>query len=50
MVREVLRWMAELDRFKVKYDFELYDGDHGNRIAERIRSEVLPFFAQHLDK
>jgi enterochelin esterase-like enzyme len=41
---------AELDRFGVKYDFELYDGDHGNRIAERIRTEVLPFFGRHLDK
>jgi len=39
----------ELDRFGVKYDFELYEGDHGNRIAERIRTEVLPFFANHLD-
>ena len=43
-------FMAELDRFRVKYDFELYDGDHGNRIAERIRTKVLPFFGEHLDK
>ena len=42
--------MAELDRFGVKYDFELYEGDHGNRIAERIRTEVLPFFGNHLDR
>jgi enterochelin esterase-like enzyme len=41
---------AELDRFGVKYEFELYEGDHGNRIAERIRTEVLPFFGEHLDK
>ena len=41
---------AELDRFGVKYDFELYEGDHGNRIAERIRTEVLPFFGEHLDR
>ncbi|OYW47050.1 MAG: hypothetical protein B7Z08_05865 [Sphingomonadales bacterium 32-68-7] len=43
-------FMAELDRFGVKYAFELYDGDHGNRIGERIRTEVLPFFASHLDR
>jgi S-formylglutathione hydrolase FrmB len=43
-------FMAELDRFGVNYDFELYEGDHGNRIAERIGSEVLPFFANHLDR
>ncbi len=41
---------AELDRFGVKYEFELYEGDHGNRIAERIRTEVLPFFGEHLDR
>jgi enterochelin esterase-like enzyme len=40
----------ELDKFGVKYDFELYEGDHGNRIAERIRTEVLPFFGEHLDR
>jgi enterochelin esterase-like enzyme len=40
----------ELDRFGVKYQFEQYEGDHGNRIAERIRTEVLPFFGEHLDK
>ncbi len=43
-------FMAELDRFGVQYQFELYEGDHGNRIAERIGSEVLPFFANHLDR
>lgn len=42
-------FMAELDRFGVEYDFELYEGDHGNRIRERIRTEVMPFFAEHLD-
>jgi len=43
------QFRAELDRFGVDYEFELYEGDHGNRIAERIRTEVLPFFANHLD-
>lgn len=42
-------FMAELDRFGVEYRFELYEGDHGNRIRERIRTKVLPFFADHLD-
>lgn len=40
----------ELDKFGVEYEFELYEGDHGNRIAERIRTEVLPFFGEHLDR
>ncbi|QZH75958.1 MAG: esterase [Erythrobacter sp.] len=42
------QFRRELDRFGVEYQFELYEGDHGNRIRERIRTEVLPFFAQHL--
>jgi len=44
------QFRAELDRFGVDYEFELYEGDHGNRIAERIRTEVLPFFGNHLDR
>ena len=44
------QFREQLDRFGVKYDFELYEGDHGNRIAERIRTEVLPFFGEHLDR
>lgn len=43
------QFRQELDRFGVDYDFELYEGDHGNRIRERIRTQVLPFFAEHLD-
>jgi len=42
-------FMAELDRFGVEYIFELYEGDHGNRIRERIRTSMLPFFVEHLD-
>ena len=42
-------WRAELDRFGVDYDFELYEGDHTNRVDERFADHVLPFFAQHLD-
>ena len=44
------QFRAELDRFGIAYDFELYEGDHGNRIRERIRTQVLPFFAEHLDR
>lgn len=41
---------AELTRYGVAHGYTLYDGDHGNRIKDRIRSDLLPFFAQHLDK
>ncbi|MFM5948304.1 MAG: alpha/beta hydrolase [Novosphingobium sp.] len=39
---------AALLKFGVVHDWELYVGDHGNRIAERFGSKVLPFFAKHL--
>ena len=41
---------AELTRYGIEHGWELYEGDHGNRIAARIRSHVLPFFGAHLDK
>jgi enterochelin esterase-like enzyme len=41
---------SELTRFGIEHGWKVYDGDHGNRIPERIRSEMLPFFAAHLDK
>lgn len=39
---------AELQRFGVQHSWEAYDGDHGNRITERFRSKLLPFFAGQL--
>lgn len=35
--------------FAVPHTFETYEGDHVNRIRERFGSNVLPFFAAHLD-
>ena len=37
-----------LTRLGVTQTFEVYDGDHGNRIRERFESQVLRFFSQHL--
>jgi len=37
-----------LTRLGVSHTFEVYDGDHGNRIRERFESQVLRFFSQHL--
>jgi hypothetical protein len=37
-----------LTRLNVANTFEVYDGDHGNRIRERFESQVLRFFSQHL--
>ena len=33
---------------QISHDYEAYEGDHLNRIAERIYQKVLPFFTQHL--
>ena len=40
---------GELARFGVTHSYAEYDGDHLNRIGERMNSHVLPFFAEHLD-
>jgi enterochelin esterase-like enzyme len=37
-----------LTRLNVTNTFEVYDGDHGNRIRERFESQVLRFFSHHL--
>ena len=33
----------------VPTEFEVYEGDHTNRLAFRIQDHVLPFFGRHLD-
>lgn len=44
-------WMhEELERFGVAHEWRLFEGDHGNRVNARIRSELLPFFGAHLDR
>lgn len=37
-----------LTRFGIAHDWEIYVGDHGNRVKERFRTHVLPFFSRHL--
>ena len=39
---------ALFDKFGIKHDWAIYDGDHGNRIPARFRENMLPFFAKHL--
>ncbi len=40
----------ELTRFGVPHSYEEHDGDHVSNLKARTRSEMLPFFAEHLDK
>lgn len=39
---------AALSRLEVAHHYEVYAGDHGNRIGQRFVDELLPFFSQHL--
>jgi hypothetical protein len=34
----------------IEHRFELFDGDHGDRINERIANRMLPFFAEMLER
>jgi enterochelin esterase-like enzyme len=38
-----------LESYDIPHFYESYEGDHLNRIAERIRTKVLPFFSEHLE-
>jgi hypothetical protein len=37
--------VERLTRFGIPHTFETYEGDHGNRIPERLEHHVLPFFS-----
>jgi enterochelin esterase-like enzyme len=37
-----------LDSYGIAHDYEIYEGDHVNRIDARLSSHVLPFFTRHL--
>jgi enterochelin esterase-like enzyme len=38
----------ELMRLAVPHEFEQYEGDHGNRVAERFQNNLLTFFSRQL--
>ncbi len=37
-----------LTNYDIPHGYEVYEGNHINRIAERIQEFVLPFFSEHL--
>ena len=37
-----------LDKYGIKHIYEEYDGDHINRVAERIETKMLGFFSENL--
>jgi S-formylglutathione hydrolase FrmB len=40
--------VERMTRFGVPHTFETYEGDHGNRIPQRLEEKVLPFFSKEL--
>lgn len=41
-------FVDRLVRFGVPHTYETYEGDHNNRVPQRLEEQVLPFFSQHL--
>jgi len=39
---------AMMTGFGITHTYEEYDGDHTNRVRERVEKNTLPFFSQHL--
>jgi enterochelin esterase-like enzyme len=39
---------AAMTKLRIPHAYEEYDGDHTNRVRERIESSLLPFFARNL--
>ena len=37
-----------LKDYGIAHDFEIYEGDHVNRVGQRLETKVLPFFSAHL--
>jgi enterochelin esterase-like enzyme len=48
LTRDATTMHEQLDLYGVKNSFEVYPGDHTNRIVERFKTKVLPYFAANL--
>ncbi len=48
LTKDAVKMHEELNNFGVENSFEVYDGNHVSRIAERFQTKVLPFFTAHL--
>jgi S-formylglutathione hydrolase FrmB len=40
--------VERMTAFGIKHTFETYEGDHGNKVHERLEHHVLPFFSKYL--
>jgi len=41
---------AAMTRLGIEHNYEIYEGNHGNRIGQRFIENVLSFFEEHLDQ
>jgi enterochelin esterase-like enzyme len=48
LTKDATTMHEQLDLYGVKNSFEVYDGNHTNRIVERFKTKVLPYFAANL--
>jgi len=49
-IAETVRTLDKiLTSYKIEHFFEIYEGTHTSRIAERVETKVLPFFSQKLE-
>jgi enterochelin esterase-like enzyme len=48
LTKDATTMHEQLDTLGVTNSFEVYQGDHTNRIVERFKTKILPFFAQNL--
>lgn len=39
---------SELNKYGIRHSFEIYEGDHINRVAKRIETKMLQFFGENL--
>ena len=39
---------SSVTSFGVTHTYETYEGDHTNKVFERIEKNALPFFSTHL--
>jgi S-formylglutathione hydrolase len=48
-IAETVRTLDKiLTSYKIEHTFEIYEGTHTSKIAERVETKVLPFFSHHL--
>ena len=40
---------ALMSSYGIDHSFEIYDGDHVNRLPQRFETSLLPFFTRHLE-